>query len=76
MTIRFSHEMQAEFLDIDDIDSDVLNISIVPALNREEAETFDMSQIYFEWKAEGYKGKDLMVKFMFTSPTQISPLFE
>ena len=67
--------MQAEYLDIDDIDSDVLNISIIPALNREEAETFDMSQIDLKWKAYGYKGKDLLIKLNFTNPTLISPLF-
>ena len=75
MTIRFSHEMRAEFLDIEDIDSDVLDISLKPALDREESTTFNTSQIDFKWKAYGYEGKDLLIKLDFTYPTLISPLY-
>ena len=43
MTIRFSEEMRTEFLDIEDIDSDVLDISLKPAQGREESTTFNTS---------------------------------
>ena len=71
-------------LEFDDLVSDTFNVSmingtflemyIVPALNRQDDNGFDVKSVNFTWKCVSVKGNIMSFKFNFTIPFEISPL--
>jgi len=75
MEIKFNQSIYNDF-DVSWVNYTNTNISLIPAMNRDEFAGFNWTTLNFTWKTLNITENKLFIKINFSEPIETSPLIE